>query len=185
MNTSMNKFTYLLAKPKSPIILVLVVVAATAVLDQLSKYIILQALFPGEIVPIIPGVFNLTLTFNFGAAFGLWSGLSDGLREVVLALTNLLALGVVVYFMRQPTYRSRAAQFALAGILGGAIGNIIDRFARGSVVDFIDFYLGTSHWPAFNLADSAICIGVTVLLLLSFFVADEGPNSSLGETKPI
>jgi len=159
---------YILEKPMHPIRLTLLVALTTTALDQLTKYLILRTFVPGEILPIIPNLFNLTLTFNLGAAFGLWSGLSDGLRQLVLASSNLLALGVVVFFMRQPGYHGRAAQAALAAILGGAVGNIIDRFTRGSVVDFLDFYIGSSHWPAFNVADSAICVGVFVLLLLPF-----------------
>ncbi len=166
------------AKPTSFATLAALVTFTTAALDQLTKHLILLTFSPGETVSIIPGLFNLTLTFNLGAAFGLWSGLPSGVREGVLALTNLLALGVVVYFMRQPHYRTWVAQAALAGILGGAIGNIIDRFVHGSVVDFLDFYLGNSHWPAFNVADSAICIGVTTLLIMSFFSTAEPANTS-------
>jgi signal peptidase II len=150
-------------------LLAILVTLATAALDQLTKHLILLNFAPGEIMPVVPGFFNLTLTFNLGAAFGLWSGLPSGARELVLAATNLLALGVVIYFMRQPHYRTRLAQAALAGILGGAVGNIIDRFVHGSVVDFLDLYVGNAHWPAFNVADSAICVGVTILLVLSFF----------------
>jgi signal peptidase II len=178
----MSTTPYILAKPNLPLRLVLVVAVGTAALDQLTKYLILMNFLPGEILPIIPEFFNLTLTFNLGAAFGLWSALSDGLRETVLALTNLVALGVVVYFMRQPSYSSRAAQTALAGILGGAIGNIIDRFVRGSVVDFLDFHIGTTHWPAFNVADSAICTGVVVLLLLSFLGPEETASREITST---
>jgi signal peptidase II len=167
-----------LATSSSFATLAALVTLATAALDQVTKYLILFTLSPGDSVPVIPGLFNLTLTFNLGAAFGLWSGLPSGVRELVLALTNLLALGVVVYFMRQPHYRSSLAQTALAGILGGAIGNIIDRFVHGSVVDFLDFYVGRAHWPAFNVADSAICVGVTILLVLSFFAPTEPANTS-------
>jgi signal peptidase II len=174
----MNTTPQHLARTSSFATLTILVTLATAALDQLTKHLILLTFSPGESVPIIPGLFNLTLTFNLGAAFGLWSGLPGGVRELVLALTNLLALGVVVYFMRQPHYRTWIAQTALAGILGGAIGNIIDRFVHGSVVDFLDFYVGNSHWPAFNVADSAICVGVTILLVLSFFSPAEPADAS-------
>jgi signal peptidase II len=133
--------------------------------DQLSKYIIVKSLESHQILPVVSGFLNLTLTFNYGAAFGLWSWLDSGIREVVLGLTILLALGVVIFFLRQAQYQTRPAQVALACILGGAIGNVIDRFTRGAVVDFLDVYYKSYHWPAFNLADSAICLGVGVLLL--------------------
>jgi signal peptidase II len=155
--TIMKKISY---------ILVTVVALGTVIIDQLTKLAILNSFQPGEIRTIIDGLFNLTLTFNRGAAFGLWSGLSGGWREVVLGLTILLALGVVGFLLTRPYYRRSLAQSALALILGGAIGNVIDRFRLGAVVDFLDFYIGTSHWPAFNVADSAICIGVGLLILL-------------------
>ena len=126
----------------------------------------LSSFQPGEVRPVIDGLFNLTLSFNRGAAFGLWTGLSSGWREVVLASTILLALGVVGFLLTRPYYQSKLAQLALSAILGGAVGNVIDRFMYGAVVDFLDFYVGSYHWPAFNIADSAICVGVGLLLIL-------------------
>jgi signal peptidase II len=111
-------------------------------------------------------MFNLTLSFNTGAAFGLWTGLANGWREIVLGLTILMAMALVVFLLTRPYYQTLLAQTALALILGGAIGNVIDRCIYGAVVDFLDFYIGASHWPAFNVADSAICIGVGLLLFL-------------------
>jgi signal peptidase II len=77
-----------------------------------------------------------------------------------------MALALVIFLLTRPYYQSLLAQSALASILGGALGNVIDRFLYGAVVDFLDFYIGTSHWPAFNIADSAICVGVGLLLFL-------------------
>jgi signal peptidase II len=135
-------------------------------LDQLSKRYILEHFQPGEIRPVVSDLFNLTLTYNPGAAFGLWGNLSDGWRQLILGSTTLLALGVVFYFLRQASYRAVKTQAALAAILGGAIGNVIDRFCyNGTVVDFLDVYWGSAHWPAFNIADSAICIGVFILIV--------------------
>jgi signal peptidase II len=151
---------------KTFLALVILVASGTIALDQISKRLVLSAFQPGEVRPVIDGFFNLTLTFNRGAAFGLWSGLSSGWREVVLALTILLALVVVAFLMTRSHYQTLVAQTSLAAILGGAIGNIIDRIKFGAVVDFLDFYLGSYHWPAFNVADSAICLGVALLILL-------------------
>jgi signal peptidase II len=142
------------------------VAAITIIIDQISKYLILTSLIPGEVVPVVPGFFNITLTFNPGAAFGLWSNLAPGWRELALALSIALALGVVFFFLRQPAYQSLVAKISLSAVLGGAIGNIIDRLVYGSVVDFLDVYIGQSHWPAFNVADSAISLGVIALVLL-------------------
>lgn len=143
----------------------LLVTSLTIIADQTTKAIVLSSFLPGEILPVIDGVFNLTLTFNYGAAFGLWSWLTPGTREIVLGLTILAAMGLVGYFLTRPYYRTVSAQLALSAILGGAIGNVIDRIRLGAVVDFLDFYVGKHHWPAFNVADSAICVGVAALLL--------------------
>lgn len=156
MTTTQRKFNVLVP---------LIVTALTIVADQATKLLVLSSFRPGEIMPIIDGLFNLTLTFNYGAAFGLWSWLTPGTREIVLGLTILGAMGLVGFFLTRPYYQTLSAQLALSAILGGAIGNVIDRIRLGAVVDFLDFYVGTSHWPAFNVADSAICVGVAVLLL--------------------
>ena len=154
-------------KTKLPYALLVVLVVILVVgLDQLTKRMALASFHPGEIRPVIDGLFNLTLSFNTGAAFGLWTGLASGWREAVLALTILMALALVIFLLTRPYYQTLLAQTALAAILGGAVGNVIDRFLYGAVVDFLDFYVGTSHWPAFNIADSAICVGVGLLLFL-------------------
>ena len=154
-----------LMRPGTHILIPLLITCLTVALDQVTKLVVLSSFRPGEILPVIEGLFNLTLTFNYGAAFGLWSWLAPGVREVVLGLTILGAIGLVGYFLTRPYYRTMSAQLALSAILGGAIGNVIDRVRLGAVVDFLDFYVGSYHWPAFNVADSAICVGVAVLLL--------------------
>jgi signal peptidase II len=147
-------------------LLIAAVTAVTIIADQVSKLLILQKFQPGEILPVIPEFFNLTLTFNPGAAFGLWTNLPPGWREFALGASIALALTVVIIFLRQPMYQTKLARISLSAILGGALGNIIDRLVYGSVVDFLDVYIGNSHWPAFNVADSAISLGVIVLVLL-------------------
>ena len=135
------------------------------ILDQITKWLVLRSILLGDSIEVIPGFFNLVLTFNKGAAFGMMAGLSDGVREVVLALTTGFALVVVAFFLFTDCKRDALGQVALAMILGGALGNIIDRIRIGAVIDFLDVYYGTAHWPAFNVADSAICIGVALLIL--------------------
>jgi signal peptidase II len=142
-----------------------VILALVVAFDQLTKYLVLQNIARGEIVPVIPDFFNLTLTFNRGAAFGLLSDLPDGTRQLVLAVTTLIALSAVLYFLVRDFHGERVAHYSMALILGGAFGNVIDRVRLGEVVDFLDVYWGTYHWPAFNIADSAICVGVAILLL--------------------
>lgn len=162
-------------RPGTQILIPFIVTCLTVACDQATKLVVLSSFRPGEILPVIDGLFNLTLTFNYGAAFGLWSWLAPGVREIVLGLTILGAMGLVAYFLTRPYYRTLSAQLALSAILGGAIGNVIDRIRLGAVVDFLDFYLGNYHWPAFNVADSAICVGVAVLLLWV-----KGPQTSEG-----
>lgn len=148
---------------RSWIFLVAVGVLVTLV-DQATKFLILSRFEAGEVVAVIPGLFNLTLHYNYGAAFGIFGGLSEGVRELVLGGAKLLALGVVLYLLTVPQYQGTVPRSGLAMILGGAFGNIIDRFVHGAVVDFLDFYLGTYHWPTFNIADSAIFCGVALLI---------------------
>lgn len=165
---------------KSNLVVIALASISTVLLDQVSKHLILRSFQPGEIRPVIDGLFNLTLTFNRGAAFGLWSGLPPGWREAILALTILFALVVVGYFLTRPYYQNKLSQIALSVILGGACGNIIDRVRLGAVVDFLDVYYGSYHWPAFNVADSAICVGVAMLLL---FPAKTTPVTRGGATE--
>lgn len=149
--------------------------AVVVLLDQVTKNIVVSRIQFGEQIPIISGFFNLTLTYNLGAAFGAFSGLHDGVRPWVLLGTTLLAFAVVFYYTRSPQGQSSLARAAFSLILGGAVGNLIDRIWLGKVVDFLDFYLGSYHWPAFNLADSCICIGVCLLVLAP---SDKGPSSA-------
>lgn len=145
---------------------VIIVMVLICVLDQLSKLAIMDWLHPGAIYPVIPKLFNLTLTFNKGIAFGLFSDFPDMWRQIFLGVTTLAAVCVLLYLLRHEYYNSKVGRFALALILGGAVGNIIDRVRLGYVVDFLDFYLGSYHWPAFNVADSAICVGIVILLII-------------------
>jgi signal peptidase II len=142
------------------------VAAATALLDQVTKLLILRQFSPGEGVTVLPGLFDLTLLFNKGAAFGLFSRIeSDVIRLGLLAITTIIAL-TVLFIVLLREYREDLWGQAIVGlVLGGAIGNVIDRVRIGAVVDFLDFHIGINHWPAFNVADSAICVGVFFLLI--------------------
>jgi signal peptidase II len=153
------------SSPRRRYLLIIVVAALTILIDQISKQLILNSFRPGEILPIIPGFFNLTLTFNFGAAFGLWSNLPPGWREFALGASITLALTVLFFFLRHSAQRSALSQVSLAAVLGGALGNVLDRIQHGYVIDFLDAYWGNYHWPAFNVADSAIVVGVAIVVL--------------------
>jgi signal peptidase II len=119
----------------------------------------------GESFPVVRDFFHITLVRNSGMAFGLLSAAAIPYKPVLVTLLSVIALGAVAVYAVSSPASERLSQFALAFILGGAAGNIIDRVRLGYVVDFIDvFYRGT-HWPAFNVADSAICTGVGLLLI--------------------
>ena len=132
--------------------------------DQLSKIIVLDKCVEHENIEVFP-LFNLFLTFNKGVSFSLFASDSP-YTPILLSLFALGVSGLLIYWIRKE--KNKTARIGLALILGGAIGNVIDRIRFGAVVDFLDFYLGEYHWPAFNIADSAICIGVAILLLSSF-----------------
>lgn len=134
------------------------------ILDQVTKQWILSNFSRGEILEVVPGFFNLTLTFNPGMAFGLFASLDSFTRTLILSVAVLFALLMVFFFLFKEYRRDTWAQGALALVVGGALGNVIDRFRFGSVVDFLDFYYKGYHWPAFNVADSAICVAVVFLL---------------------
>lgn len=144
------------------------IVCTTVVLDQYSKFIIESAMHPEQVIPVIDGLFNLTLHYNRGAAFGLFHELPDGTRQAVLWSVSSIAVIMVLYFLVMEYYGSVVGKVSLSLILGGAVGNGLDRALRGEVVDFLDFYFGSYHWPAFNVADSAITVGALLLIFLSF-----------------
>jgi signal peptidase II len=147
--------------------------ALVLVLDQWTKTIAAQSLSVNDPLAVIPDLFNLTLVYNPGAAFGMFSGLSDGWRRITLAVVSIIALIVVLHFMFKEAKGDKVSQYALIAILAGAAGNLIDRYRFDSVVDFLDFYWKNYHWPAFNIADSAISVGVAVLMVRVLFSKPE------------
>ena len=147
---------------------------AVAVLDQLTKWIILKSLALYQIIEVIPGFFNIVYFQNPGGAFGFLAGQSPSVRKLVFLFISSLAVCLVYYFYKNVPKTHPWLAAALALIFGGAIGNLIDRFRMGKVVDFLDFYVGNMHWPAFNVADSAITVGVAIIIL--HIVTDKMPE---------
>ncbi len=137
----------------------------TFVLDQLSKALIVRHFRPGQSIPILPGFFDLTFVLNPGAAFGFLAGLPEQIRHPLFVTIAVVAAVLIVLYRHRHLRHYALASAALGLILGGAIGNLVDRLRYGMVVDFLDFYLGPYHWPAFNVADSAISIGVSLMLV--------------------
>jgi signal peptidase II len=143
----------------------LVFLLVLAVLDQISKAVVARAIPLHGVKSVIPGFFDLTHVRNTGAIFGLMS--RSGSRGVtyLLAALSLVALALVVYYFIQTPPSQKLAKGALALILAGALGNQIDRFVRGYVIDFLEIHVGRFHWPTFNLADSSISVGAAFLIL--------------------
>ncbi|MDP2757163.1 MAG: signal peptidase II [Desulfurivibrionaceae bacterium] len=151
-------------KTESPII-PLAWLLAVVVLDQATKGLIMERFAMFELLPVIPGLFNLTYLTNTGAAFGMLAGAQTIWRQVFFVGVAALALGVMAFSYRQFRSQGKIFAHAIGLIAGGAVGNLIDRLRFGAVVDFLDFYVGSHHWPAFNVADSAICVGVGLFIL--------------------
>jgi signal peptidase II len=157
------------------------------VLDQASKLLAHQFLSDRGPLEIIPGFFNLIYSRNPGGLFGYFGGMADPWRSLLLTLLPVLAIALVCYYMIRSVQEERVTLFGLSLVLGGAVGNLIDRLFRGEVIDFLDVYassprmagwlvdnFGTAHWPTFNIADSAIVCGAS-LLALSIIRPQRGP----------
>ena len=153
-----------------------VTLVVVLILDQVTKTLALAHLPPGQPVGIIDGFFSLTLVMNPGLAFGFLSSTPVTWRWIValLSIGALAVLGVVG--LRLLPTGGWLSGLALGLIFGGAIGNLIDRARFGAVVDFLDFYWRGYHWPAFNVADSAISVGVTLLALKLLVTPPPGPG---------
>lgn len=135
-------------------------------LDQLTKNLVLQRFRLGESISVIENFFNLTYVRNPGAAFGMLSRWDPTFRIPFFIIVPLFALGVILYIFRKVDEKDLKLSTALSLVIGGAVGNLIDRVAYNYVVDFLDFHwYGEAHFPAFNVADMAICVGVGLLIL--------------------
>ncbi|MFW6081596.1 MAG: signal peptidase II [Desulfosalsimonas sp.] len=130
--------------------------------DQALKWLVLNMLPLYESIEVIPGFFSIVHYRNPGGAFGMFASNSGALLSLAFLVVTLLALGIIIYLYLRTPRENRLLTGGLALLFGGAAGNLIDRLRFGNVVDFIDVYAGDYHWPAFNLADSAITIGVII-----------------------
>ena len=135
------------------------------ILDRWTKALIQTDFDLNESVTVIDGLFNITYVRNTGVAFGIFSSISSPLKAVLLSIFTAFAAVTVIAYSVRSSSGNRLLQIALALILGGALGNLYDRLAYGYVIDFLEFYAGTFHWPSFNVADSAVSTGVVLLAL--------------------
>jgi len=154
---------------KNKYIKLVVFAGIIVLLDQFTKALIIGHVSFNQMIPVMRGFFNITHIHNPGGAFGLMADLSPALRSIIFLFISSLAVGLIFYFYKKtpPNYPWLAAAFAL--IFGGAIGNLIDRLRFGFVIDFLDFYFGNLHWPAFNVADSAISVGIGIFVFHLLF----------------
>lgn len=143
----------------------LIVAAVIVVLDQITKAMIRPALALHESIEVIPGFLDLTRVHNTGAAFGMLNTVDIPFKPVLLSLVALAALGGVAWYAVTVPLTDRLARLGVAGVLGGAVGNLIDRATTGYVLDFVDAYWNGWHFWAFNVADAAITVGVIFMIL--------------------
>jgi signal peptidase II len=150
----------------------------TLVLDQWTKQLIVDRFHLGESIPVLTGYFSITYVRNTGAAFGFLASANPAFRVPFFMLVPTIALAVIIYLFRKLPDHDRRTAYALASVMGGAVGNLIDRVRFGYVVDFLDFHWRyQAHFPAFNVADTAICVGVGLLMLDLF--KKEGAGSDV------
>jgi signal peptidase II len=153
----------------------LTISAVIIVLDQVTKWLMVSWLALYETVAVMPYL-NLTMAHNYGAAFSFLAQAGRWQRWFFIVLAIAISIILIVWLAKLKPHAKLEA-ISLSLILGGAIGNVIDRIVYGYVVDFLDVYIGSSHWPAFNVADSAICIGAVLLILDSFKSESESQTS--------
>jgi len=140
-------------------------------LDQWTKYLVVQKLPLYQRVEVIQGFFNLTHMRNTGGAFGIFGGEKGGLGSVLFVVVSLIAIGAIAFLFVKIKENEKMLAFSFSLILSGAIGNLVDRLRYGEVIDFLQFYLSFlpwrifNPWPTFNIADSAICVGIGLMAL--------------------
>ncbi|MGK5082286.1 signal peptidase II [Bdellovibrionota bacterium FG-1] len=153
-------------KLKRKYLILIVLTACVIVFDQITKFMIVDRFRYGESIPVISGFFNLTYIRNTGAAFGILAHANPAFRIPFFVIVPIIALIAIAFIFRKIPDRDVKLSAALSLVIGGAVGNLIDRVMLSYVVDFLDFHWRYEyHFPAFNVADTAICIGVGILML--------------------
>lgn len=149
---------------KKNIIIFVLGAAAIIVLDQITKAAIVKKFILHEARPVIEGFFNLVYVMNPGAAFGFLAGASETFRYLFFIGITVLVIVLIIYYIVESKSQNMLFIISMTLIFGGAVGNLIDRIRYGAVVDFLDFYIRAAHWPAFNVADSAISLGAVLMI---------------------
>jgi signal peptidase II len=154
----------------------LILVVFLVVADQIAKAVVRSAMELHDTMEVIPGFLNLTRVHNTGAAFGMFNAMQFPYKTAALTVIATLALAGVAWYAASVPPADRLARFGVASILGGAIGNLIDRATAGYVLDYVDFHYGGWHFWAFNVADAAITIGVFLMILDLLGLGRRAPN---------
>ncbi len=144
-------------------------------LDLFTKRMALENLANSSPAEIIPGFFNLVLVFNSGAAFGILNNADTTWQTWLFLIVTFLAIILIIHLLRTMV-KDKFSFLGLAFIMGGALGNMLDRLRYQAVVDFLDFYVGSWHWPAFNVADIAICVGAGLVMISLWKKPDRTKN---------
>jgi signal peptidase II len=160
---------------KKKTLILLSLTPAILVIDQLTKLYIDRTMQLGQSIPVLDGLFSITYLRNKGAAFSFLADASWRLPFFILV--SFIAVAAIMVAFKKLRDEQQFAAFSLTLILSGAIGNLIDRLRLGEVIDFLDVYWRSHHWPAFNVADSAICVGVAMLALDLFLEERRQTNS--------
>ena len=160
-------------------------VAVVTALDQYTKRLAVAQLKSGRTVDVIKSVFQLRYVENPGAAWGFLSGATESFRAPFFVAVSLLAIAFILYFYRKVETDQKVMLVSLSMILGGAVGNFIDRLRHNFVVDFIDWYWKDWHWPTFNVADSAISLGVILMVWTMIFGEEEKQAPAAAPAAPV
>ena len=131
--------------------------------DQFTKSLVQKSLPRHHRIEVIEGFFNLTHVGNTGGAFGIFGGKRGGWGTFFFVGVSILAIGSILYFLWKMKKGEESLTFSLSLVLAGALGNLYDRIRYGEVIDFLEFYVSSFYWPAFNIADSAICLGIGLM----------------------
>jgi signal peptidase II len=142
----------------------LMIAGTVCIVDQLVKALIVSTVPVYQTISVIPGFFNLTHIYNPGGAFGFLSGSPSELRHLFFVIASVVAMGLILFLFAKTPPGHGLLEFGLSLIMGGAVGNILDRIRIGKVIDFLDIYVKDIHWPAFNVADSAITVGIGLFI---------------------
>ena len=153
---------------KKKYIIFSVTLGIVLILDQVTKIYVSSVMFLHDSFPVIDGFFNITYIRNPGAAFGFLADSSHVFRFIFFVAIAIIAILLILFLIKKAKDEELVFTFSLSLILGGAVGNLIDRVRFGEVIDFLDFYIASYHWPAFNMADTAISCGAIVLLFEMF-----------------